>query len=65
MESLSPDRHGNVECVREKMAECKYLKEQRMPLRPQKPRAELIGYRKAKLLVSAVVKIGFSSAVTQ
>lgn len=54
-----------VECVREKMAECQCLKEQMMPLRPQEPRAELMGYGKAKLLVVAVVKIGFSFAVTQ
>lgn len=47
------------------MAECQYLKEQMMPLRPQNPRAELTGYGKAKLLVTAVVKIGFSFGVTQ
>lgn len=65
MESLSPDRHVKAECVRERMAECQCLKEQMMPLRPQKPRAELTGYGKAKLLVAAVVKTGFGFGVTQ
>lgn len=64
VESLSPDRHVKVECVR-KDGRVPVLKRTNDALGRRKPRAELTGYGKAKLLVTAVVKIGFSFGVTQ